>query len=74
MGKIALVTGGTRGIGRAISKDLKDAGYNVVANYAGNEEAAAAFKSETGINVIKFDVGDLTAVRLLLPRSRELRA
>jgi len=58
MGKIALVTGGTRGIGRAISEGLKAAGYTVVANYAGNEEAAAAFKSETGIDVIKFDVGD----------------
>ena len=61
MGKIALVTGGTRGIGRAISEGLKAAGYNVVANYAGNEEAAAAFKSETGIDVIKFDVGDFDA-------------
>jgi len=58
MGKIALVTGGTRGIGRAISEDLKAAGYTVVANYAGNDEAAAAFKSDTGIDVIKFDVGD----------------
>lgn len=61
MGKIALVTGGTRGIGRAISEGLKAAGYTVVANYAGNEEAAAAFKSETGIDVIKFDVGDFDA-------------
>lgn len=58
MGKIALVTGGTRGIGRAISEGLKAAGYTVVANYAGNDEAAAAFKSDTGIDVIKFDVGD----------------
>jgi len=61
MGKIALVTGGTRGIGRAISEGLKASGYTVVANYAGNEEAAAAFKSETGIDVIKFDVGDFDA-------------
>ena len=61
MGRIALVTGGSRGIGRAISEGLKAEGYTVVANYAGNDEAAAKFKEETGIDVIKFDVGDFTA-------------
>lgn len=61
MARVALVTGGTRGIGRAISEDLKAAGYTVVANYAGNDEAASKFKDETGIDVIKFDVGDFDA-------------
>ena len=61
MGRVAVVTGGTRGIGRAISIALKDAGYNVAASYAGNDEAAAKFKDETGINVYKFDVGDFDA-------------
>jgi acetoacetyl-CoA reductase len=56
MGRVAVVTGGTRGIGRAISVALKDAGYKVAANYAGNDEAAAAFERETGIAVYKFDV------------------
>lgn len=62
MARLALVTGGTRGIGKAISVTLKAAGYNVVANYAGNDEAANAFKSETGIPVYKFDVGDFDVV------------
>lgn len=62
MGKTALVTGGTRGIGRAISETLKAKGYDVAANYGGNDEAAAAFKSETGINVYKFDVSDFDGV------------
>ena len=61
MGRVALVTGGTRGIGRAVSIALKDAGYAVAANYAGNDEAANAFKAETGIPVFKFDVGDFEA-------------
>lgn len=61
MARVALVTGGTRGIGRAISEDLKAAGYTVVANYAGNDEAAGKFKEETGIDVVKFDVGDFDA-------------
>lgn len=61
MGRVALVTGGSRGIGKAIAIGLKDAGYNVVATYAGNDEAAAAFKDETGIPVYKFDVGDFDA-------------
>lgn len=62
MSRVALVTGGTRGIGRAISQELKAKGYTVVANYAGNDEAATAFKDETGIAVYKFDVGDFDAV------------
>ncbi len=61
MSKVALVTGGTRGIGEAISKGLKAAGYTVAANYSGNDEAAAKFKAETGIAVYKFDVGDYEA-------------
>ena len=61
MARVALVTGGSRGIGAAISKALKDAGYSVAANYAGNDEAAAAFKSETGIPVYKWSVADYDA-------------
>ena len=61
MGKVAIVTGGTRGIGAAISKGLKDAGYTVAASYAGNDEAAAKFKDDTGIAVYKWDVGDFDA-------------
>ncbi len=57
-GRIALVTGGTRGIGKAIAMDLKTAGYTVVANYAGNEEAAKAFRDETGIATYKWDVAN----------------
>ena len=55
-GRVALVTGGTRGIGRAISEGLKKAGYRVVANYGGNEAVAQAFTAETGIPAYKFDV------------------
>jgi len=61
MARIAVVTGGTRGIGGAISKALKAAGYTVAANYAGNEEAAARFKEETGIPVYKWDVSNYEA-------------
>jgi acetoacetyl-CoA reductase len=61
MARVAVVTGGTRGIGAAISKELKAAGYKVAASYAGNDEAAAKFKAETGIPVYKFDVGDYDA-------------
>lgn len=61
MSRVALVTGGTRGIGKAISLALKEAGYTVAANYGGNDEAAAAFKAESGIEVFKFDVGDFEA-------------
>ena len=62
MGKTALVTGGTRGIGHAISVYLKDKGFNVAANFGGNEEAAKAFTEETGIKTYKFDVSDFDAV------------
>jgi acetoacetyl-CoA reductase len=61
MARIAMVTGGSRGIGAAISKALKAEGYNVVANYAGNDEAAQKFKAETGIEVRKWDVSDYAA-------------
>lgn len=61
MSRVALVTGGTRGIGKAISLALKEAGYTVAANYGGNDEAAAAFKAEHGIEVFKFNVGDFEA-------------
>jgi len=61
MARVALVTGGTRGIGAAISRALKEAGYTVAANYAGNDEAAAAFKAETGIPVYKWSVADYDA-------------
>lgn len=56
MARVAVVTGGTRGIGAAISKALKAAGYKVAANYGGNDEAAQKFKAETGIPVYKWDV------------------
>ena len=56
MARVALVTGGTRGIGAAISKALKAAGYHVAACYAGNDAAAEKFKAETGIPVYKWDV------------------
>jgi len=61
MSKVALVTGGTRGIGAAISKALKNAGYIVAANYAGNDEAAQAFTAETGIKTYKWSVADYDA-------------
>ena len=61
MARKAVVTGGTRGIGAAISKALHGAGYEVTASYAGNDEAAAKFKAETGITVRKWDVGDYDA-------------
>jgi acetoacetyl-CoA reductase len=63
MAGVALVTGGTRGIGAAISVALNEAGYQVAASYGGNDEAAAAFKAETGIAVYKWDVGDFEACK-----------
>ena len=61
MSKVALVTGGSRGIGAAISKALQEAGYTVVATYAGNDEAAKAFTEETGIKTYKWSVADYDA-------------
>src|SRR6266699_6572179 len=61
MSRVAVVTGGTRGIGEAISIALKAAGYKVAATYAGNDEAAQKFKAETGINVYKWDVSSFDA-------------
>lgn len=61
MGRVAIVTGGTRGIGEAISRRLHDLGMIVVANYAGNEEKAKAFEDRTGIRSYKWDVGDFNA-------------
>ncbi|HUQ13244.1 MAG TPA: acetoacetyl-CoA reductase [Novosphingobium sp.] len=58
MARVAIVTGGTRGIGEAISLGLKEQGFTVVANYAGNEEKARAFTEATGIKTYKWDVGD----------------
>ena len=63
MARLALVTGGTRGIGKAISLKLKAAGYSVVANYAGNDEAAENFQVASGIPIFKFDVGDFDACK-----------
>jgi acetoacetyl-CoA reductase len=63
MARVALVTGGTRGIGHAISVALKDAGYKVAANYGGNDEAAKTFSDETGIPTYKFDVSDAGSVK-----------
>lgn len=62
MSRVALVTGGTRGIGEAISIGLKDAGYTVAANYAGNDQAAKDFSDRTGIRTFKFDVSNFDAV------------
>ena len=61
MARVAIVTGGTRGIGRAISVALQKAGYRVAANYGGNDAAAQQFQVETGIPIYKWDVGDYKA-------------
>ena len=61
MGRVALVTGGSRGIGEAISKALKAEGYEVAATYAGNDEKAAAFTAATGIKTYKWNVADYEA-------------
>jgi acetoacetyl-CoA reductase len=63
MARVALVTGGSRGIGAAISKALQQAGCQVAANYAGNDEAATKFKAETGIPVFKWDAADAEACK-----------
>jgi len=61
MGRVALVTGGSRGIGEAISIALQNAGYTAVASYAGNDQAAKSFTERTGIPAYKFDVADYAA-------------
>jgi len=61
MSRVAVVTGGTRGIGAAISKALAAEGYKVAAVYAGNDAAAEAFRAETGVSIYKWDVGDAEA-------------
>ena len=61
MARVAVVTGGSRGIGAAVSVALKQSGYRVAATYAGNDEAAAKFKAEHGIDVYKWDVSDYEA-------------
>ncbi len=63
MSRVALVTGGSRGIGAAISKALMADGYRVAASYAGNDAAAQAFTAETGIRTFKWNVGDYEACR-----------
>ena len=63
MSRVALVTGGTRGIGEAISKGLKEAGYTVAATYAGNDEKAKAFTEATGIATYKWDVSNYDACK-----------
>ncbi|WP_119422017.1 acetoacetyl-CoA reductase [Desertibaculum subflavum] len=63
MARVAIVTGGTRGIGAAISKALKAAGHKVAANYGGNDEAASKFRQETGIATYKWDVSSFEACR-----------
>jgi len=68
MARMALVTGGTRGIGAAISVGLKEAGCTVAATYHGNDAAAEAFKAETGIHVFKWDVGDFEACKAGIAR------
>jgi acetoacetyl-CoA reductase len=68
MSRVALVSGGTRGIGEEISRALKAQGRTVVANYAGNDEAAKAFTAETGIPSYKFDVASFEACQEALAR------
>ncbi|MEE2861285.1 MAG: acetoacetyl-CoA reductase [Paracoccus sp. (in: a-proteobacteria)] len=63
MAKVALVTGGSRGIGAAISQALKSAGYQVAATYAGNDDAARSFTDETGIKTYKWSVADYDACK-----------
>ena len=70
MARVALVTGGTRGIGEAISVGLKEAGYQVAASYAGNDEAAKAFTDKTGIKAYKWDVGDFESCKEGIAQSR----
>src|ERR1700745_4138607 len=61
MARVALVTGGTRGIGATVSQALKAAGYTVAANYAGNTKAAATFSTRPGTHIHRWDIGDFNA-------------
>jgi NAD(P)-dependent dehydrogenase (short-subunit alcohol dehydrogenase family) len=75
MARVALVTGGSRGIGEAISKALKAEGCTVAATYAGNDEKAAAFTAETGIKTYKWNVADYDASKpLASPRWKPILA
>ncbi len=71
MARVAVVSGGSRGIGAAVSKALKEAGYTVAATYAGNDEAAHGFKEATGIAVYKWDVADYDACAAGLKKVEE---
>jgi len=71
MGRVALVTGGTRGIGQAICQQLNAKGYMVVANYGGNDQAAQAFSERTGIPAVKFDVSDFEATKAAVGKIAE---
>ena len=71
MSRVAVVTGGTRGIGAAISKALKAAGYQVAATYHANDDAANAFKAETGVHVYKWNVSVYDDCVAGLARSRK---
>ena len=71
MARVAVVTGGTRGIGRAISEGLKNAGCKVAASYAGNEEAAKQFTKETGIPAYKFNVADFNSCQQAVKKITE---
>lgn len=71
MARVALVTGGTRGIGEAISMALQAAGRTVVASYAGNDAAAAAFTKQSGIAAMKFDAGDFAACEAAIKRIQD---
>ena len=68
MSKVALVTGGTRGIGESISRGLKDAGYTVAATYAGNTEKAEAFKAETGMTPTEYRAERLADFEKSMPK------
>ena len=68
MGRVAVVTGGTRGIGAAISRSLHEAGYKVAASYHGNDEAAGRFKADTGIPVYKWNIAEYDACVVGLAR------
>ncbi|CAM4262919.1 acetoacetyl-CoA reductase [Palleronia rufa] len=71
MGRVAIVTGGSRGIGAAIARTLKEEGHQVAATYGGNDEAAAKFTEETGIKTYKFDVADYEACKAGIAKVEE---